>query len=322
MSSARHPQDDLSLAFDRLNRVVKATQELNSTLDLSELARIILRIVREEVGIERGTVFVMSPEHDHLTSLVAQDVDQAIKVRLGFGIAGSVAESGEIVDIPDAYRDERFDHSFDAKLGFRTKDIYCMPVRNPDRTIVGVLQLLNRNRELSEDDKNFLRDISVHVGLAIENAARHLRILEEERVAQQLQLARETILVRSVRKYRLVLGVVRLRCPICLGGRVFKGLVGARKNCEDCGYAFWPAHRSFLASALPSAVVTLSLASLIWAALSYQIGPPPDSATLGVVGFLAAVVMLWFYRVWRIAWMGWDLYRTPPVEADFDVGKA
>ncbi len=185
MSSARHPQDDLSLAFDRLNRVVKATQELNSTLDLSELARIILRIVREEVGIERGTVFVMSPEHDHLTSLVAQDVDQAIKVRLGFGIAGSVAESGEIVDIPDAYRDERFDHSFDAKLGFRTKDIYCMPVRNPDRTIVGVLQLLNRNRELSEDDKNFLRDISVHVGLAIENAARHLRILEEERVAQR-----------------------------------------------------------------------------------------------------------------------------------------
>lgn len=165
-----------------MNRIVRVTKELNSTLDLSELARIILRIIREEVGIERGTVFVMSPSGDHLTSLAAQDLDEEIQVRLGSGIAGSVGESGEIIDIPDAYADDRFDHSFDAKLGFRTRDVYCMPVRNPAKALVGVLQLLNRSRALTTDDSDFLRDISVHIGLAIENAALHMKILGEERI--------------------------------------------------------------------------------------------------------------------------------------------
>jgi len=263
----------------------------------------------------------MSPEGDHLTSLVAQDVDEEIKIRIGSGIAGNVAASGKIVDIPDAYSDERFEQSFDAKLGFRTNDIYFMSIRNPDRTIVGVLQLLNRSGELRANDKDFLRDISVHIGLAIENAERHLKILEEDRIAQQLQLAREIILVRSVRKYRLVLGVLRLRCPICLGGRVFKGLVGARSNCEDYTYVFWPKHRSFLGPAFTSCFVTMTSESLIWYALFYQIGPPTDRVTLGFVGFLAAISMLWFYRSWRLAWMGWNLYRTRPVESDFDVPK-
>ena len=85
---------------------------MNSTLDLSELARIILRIVRDEVGIERGTVFVMAPQRNHLTSLAGQEVDTRIQVQVGSGIAGTGAENGEVIDIPDAYADDRFDQSF------------------------------------------------------------------------------------------------------------------------------------------------------------------------------------------------------------------
>jgi GAF domain-containing protein len=155
--------DQLTHEVDRLNRVVRSTKELNSTLDLSELARIILRIVREEVGIERGTVWVMSADQKHLTSLAAQEIDEEIRIRVGTGIAGTVAEQREVIDIPDAYKDDRFDASFDAKLGFHTRDIYCMPVRNPDGSIVGVLQLLNRSRELSADDLGFLEDQSMSV---------------------------------------------------------------------------------------------------------------------------------------------------------------
>ena len=189
----------------------------------------------------------------------------------------------------------------------------------PEKTIVGVLQLLNRSRELTTDDSDFLRDISVHIGLAIENAARHMKILEEERIEQQLQLAREIILVRSVRKYRLVLGVLRLRCPICLGGRVFKGLILGRRKCEDCGYRFWPQGRSFLGSALASGVVAIAVTASIWGAMSFFIGVPPDPVTLGVLGVLYVIFAGWLFRVWRMGWIAWDLYRTPPVDSDFEV---
>ena len=60
MSSPSHSRQESSQAIDRLQRIVNVTKELNSTLDLSELARIIMRIVPAEVGFERGTVWVMA----------------------------------------------------------------------------------------------------------------------------------------------------------------------------------------------------------------------------------------------------------------------
>ncbi len=191
MSSPTHIYDELARTVDRLNRIVEATQALNSTLDLSELTQIILQIVRDEVGIERGTVFVMTPDRRHLRSLVAQEVDAEIELNIGAGIACSVAKDGDVIDIPDAYKDARFDRSFDAQLGFKTRDIYCMPIRNRTDSIVGVLQLLNRSRPLTKGDEDFLAGISVHIGLALENAAMHREILEKKKIEQQLDLARE-----------------------------------------------------------------------------------------------------------------------------------
>ena len=191
MSSSTDLHDELSRAIDRLTRIVDATKLLNSTLDLSELTRIILQIVRDEVGVERGTVFVVSEDGERLRSLVAQDVDEEIEIRVGSGISGAVAESGKIIDIDNAYEDDRFDKSFDAQLGFKTRDIYCMPVRNREGTTVGVLQLLNRSRPLTQPDKDFLAGISVHIGLALEKASMHHYIVEKKRIERELDLARD-----------------------------------------------------------------------------------------------------------------------------------
>ena len=320
MSSPAPTHDELTHTVDRLSRVVKAAMELNSTLDLAELARIIMRIVREEVGFERGTVFIVSPDGKGLTSLVAQEVDHAIRLPVGSGIAGNVAEKGEIVDIPDAYSDERFDRSFDSKLGFVTKSIYCMPVRNPGGSIVGVLQLLNRSRELTKGDEGFLADIAVHIGLAVENATRHLQILEEKRVQQQLELAREIILIRSVRTQRLAFGVLRLRCPICLGGRVFSRLFRVRRNCDGCGYNFVGQSGNFQGSAFSAWAVTIALGLGMYV-LGDMIAPPSNALMLALRSVVLAVFLMWFFRFWRILWMALDLYSNPPSEEDFDVRK-
>src|SRR5436190_6499638 len=89
----------------RLRRILEAVKLLNSTIDLAELTSIILKIVREEVGIDRGTVFVVDRDRNELRSVVAQGLDEGteIHVPLGAGIAGAVAATGRIIDIPDAY---------------------------------------------------------------------------------------------------------------------------------------------------------------------------------------------------------------------------
>src|SRR5438128_2284777 len=171
----------------RLHRILEASKLLNSTLDLAELTSIILRIVRDEVGTDRGTVFVVERTRGVLHSLFAQGVEgQQLVIPIGKGIAGIVASTGETIDIPNAYADSRFDSSFDAILGYRTNDIYCMPIVNRLGEPVGVLELMNRTRPLTEEDEEFLAGVSVHVGLALENAQFHREIIEKRRIEQEL----------------------------------------------------------------------------------------------------------------------------------------
>jgi sigma-B regulation protein RsbU (phosphoserine phosphatase) len=184
-------QQEIVRSVERLHRILEAAKLLNSTLDINKLTRIILRIVREEVGIDRGTVFVVDKARKLVRSVVAQDVENEIVLSMGTGIAGTVAATGEVVDIPDAYADPRFDSRFDPILGYRTNDIYCMPILNREGEVVGVLELLNRTRSLGVEDIEFLNGVSVHVGLALENAWLHREIIEKRKIERELDLARE-----------------------------------------------------------------------------------------------------------------------------------
>ena len=153
-------QQEAMRSIARLHRILEASKLLNSTIDLAELTSIILRIIHDEVGTDRGTVVVLDRKNRVLHSLVAQGIEgQGITVPVGNGIAGTVAASGDTIDIPDAYADPRFDSSFDATLGYRTRDIYCMPIVDRLGEIVGVLELMNRTRPLTEDDEEFLAGV-------------------------------------------------------------------------------------------------------------------------------------------------------------------
>lgn len=50
------------------------------------------------------------------------------RIPLGRGIVGHVAATGQVVNVPDAYEDPRFDATLDAKTGVRTRSILCVPV--------------------------------------------------------------------------------------------------------------------------------------------------------------------------------------------------
>lgn len=64
------------------------------------------------------------------------------------GLAGHCARYGVPVVVADAYADSRFDRSVDASVGaavgFKTQSVVCVPIRDPDGDVVGVLQAINR----------------------------------------------------------------------------------------------------------------------------------------------------------------------------------
>src|SRR6478736_3478612 len=59
MSTSAISQEEALRSVYRMRRILEAARSLNSTLDLVELAEILLRIVRDEIGMDRGTLFIV-----------------------------------------------------------------------------------------------------------------------------------------------------------------------------------------------------------------------------------------------------------------------
>ncbi|MBI4166244.1 MAG: SpoIIE family protein phosphatase [Acidobacteria bacterium] len=179
-------------AMTRLNSLVEASKALSSTLDLSELLGRILEVAKSHAGAERGTIFLVDEATNEIWSLIAHGLEkQEIRLPLGKGISGHVAKTGEVVLIPDAYSDPRFNPDVDKRTGYRTRTILCVPIRNKAGKILAALQLLNKQQgAFNAEDTDFLLTLSGHMGLALENAQLHQQILEKERMEKELALAR------------------------------------------------------------------------------------------------------------------------------------
>jgi sigma-B regulation protein RsbU (phosphoserine phosphatase) len=179
-------------AMEELSSIVEATKRLNSTLDLGELIHIILQIATRQTGAERGTVFLMDRERGEMWSLVGLGLDQhVIRFAADRGIAGWVARNGTPVRLENAYEDARFEPEFDKRLGFTTRRLMGLPIRNESGVIIGVLELLNKAEAFTAEDEAFLDALSAHVALALEKAQLHRERIEKEKMERDLVLARE-----------------------------------------------------------------------------------------------------------------------------------
>jgi two-component system NtrC family sensor kinase len=186
----------------RLTRTLAAARLLQSTLNLQQLTSIILEIVRKEIPVDRVTFFVVDRRRQSVSSLVAQGVEGAgIALPMGKGIAGFAAESGQAQDVLDVYADSRFNPEFDKSLGYKTNDILAWPITDTNRNVTGVLELLNRKRPITEEDHEFLGDISGFIALALENSVLHEEVQEKVRIETELAQLRE----RLVQMDRMVL---------------------------------------------------------------------------------------------------------------------
>lgn len=177
----------------RLEYLIEASKQLNSTFDLDTLLAIILRLSLKNLESERGTIYLIDEEKKELWSKVLKGA-KLVEIRLpvGTGISGHVAKTGKTVILKDVAKDKRFYSGIDKKSGFQTKTMLCMAMRNRARKIIGVFQIINKKKgEFSEEDKLFLAAFSDHAALAIENARLYQASLEKERVERELQIAAE-----------------------------------------------------------------------------------------------------------------------------------
>jgi adenylate cyclase len=132
----------------------------------------IMHKTSEVMEADRATLFLVDKEKQHIWSKVIQGEEvNEIRVQLGAGIAGLVAQTGTTVNIPDAYKDSRFNQDVDRRTGYRTRTILCMPMKDIEGEILGAIQVLNKHKGVfTEEDEELLEAFAAQAATAVQNA--------------------------------------------------------------------------------------------------------------------------------------------------------
>ena len=169
---------------DPLVSLVKISRSITALTDIDELLKVIAEETRNAMQADRCTVFLWDKDSNELWSKVALGVEnKEIRFPADKGLAGYVVQTGETLNITDAYSDSRFNPEVDKNTGYRTKTILCMPIMNNNHEIIGAFQVLNKiDGIFTKNDEDLLIAIGGSASIALENA---------QLFDQQLQMYRE-----------------------------------------------------------------------------------------------------------------------------------
>ncbi len=176
--------EDNELNREQLKLLIQAAEKVNSNIKIDDVLKSIVDAATSLTNADRGTLYVVDKDENVLWSKIIEGENiEEIRLKLGQGLAGWVAQTGEIINIKDATNDPRFDSEIDKTSGYKTKSMLCFPIKNRDGYIIGVLQLLNSTAgEFSDIDEKFLAALSIHVALALENASLVQQLLRTDRL--------------------------------------------------------------------------------------------------------------------------------------------
>merc|ERR1712139_607964 len=100
------------------------------------------------------------------------DSGKEIRIPKTAGIAGECACEGKLINIPDAYQDQRFNQEVDKKTGYKTKSILAVPVLSDQGhgRVLAVIQMINKTEfdgevgAFDEDDVQVMETFAKFVG--------------------------------------------------------------------------------------------------------------------------------------------------------------
>lgn len=180
-----------NFSVDELKLLLDVSSRLGAPLALRPLLDHIEHAALAVLNCERATVFLYDEPRDELRSQVATGV-QELRFPATSGIAGTVVKTGQIINVPDAYADKRFNRDIDKQTGFRTRNLLTVPLTGQDGSRVGVLQVLNKDGgAFSEHDEELARTLSTVAGVALQRQMLLDEYAEKQRLAHELGVARE-----------------------------------------------------------------------------------------------------------------------------------
>jgi len=161
--------------IQRFNTLLTVSKEITQLDNLHSLLDKIMSSAKKVMRADASSLFLIDDKTNEMYIESAQgdvgEIISQIRMPIGKGIAGWVAQKGVSQLVPDAYQDARFNPDYDRKTGYRTKSVVCVPLEFKSKT-TGVIQIINAldKESFDEEDMAYLTALAGQAAVAIENS--------------------------------------------------------------------------------------------------------------------------------------------------------
>ena len=182
--------------IDDLANLIKVSQIISSTLDLDNLLTTIMEIAKDVMHAEASSLMLLNEKTNELVFKVAlgekgKELKEKLRLKAGEGICGWVLQHEKPAIVANVEKDPRHFRKADAITGFKTRNLICVPLKAKDKTI-GIIEAMNSLNKpaFDETDLEIFTAFASQSAVAIENARLHKTLLEQQKVEQELLIAR------------------------------------------------------------------------------------------------------------------------------------
>jgi len=178
---------------EKLDKLTHLGIELNQVRDLDILMERVLKDARRFVNADAGSIYIRDDEsllftytqNDTLQGRLPEN-EKLIYATFTLpinteSIAGYVATTGSLLNMPDVYRIEstapyQFGKKFDAESGYTTRSVITVPLKTARGDILGILQIINAQDEtgrviaFTEKDEKLMLHFASIAAVALERA--------------------------------------------------------------------------------------------------------------------------------------------------------
>lgn len=159
---------------EELRLLNEVGQALSSILNLEEALTVVMERVNSMLRVEAGSLLLVDEESEELAFQIALgekgEEIKPLRIKMGQGIPGRVAQTGEPLLIRQVDKDSARDSAIDISTDFLAKSVLCVPMISRGKTI-GVIEVINKlDDNFTPDDQSLLSSIASYAAVAIENA--------------------------------------------------------------------------------------------------------------------------------------------------------
>lgn len=180
------PQEEileLKRQVERLSLFHEVGKALFSTLDLQKILQTIMEKISDLLQPDTWSLLMLDENTQELYFEIAigsgAERLRDVRLKLGEGVAGWVAQHGEPVLVENAASDPRFSRKIDELTHNETHSIVCVPIK-AHGNVLGVIELVNAlgKPSFGADDIPILKSLADYAAIALENARYVQRIHE------------------------------------------------------------------------------------------------------------------------------------------------